>query len=40
MVIWCGMGVRRVVMLGVSVRELKVLTVMVTVTVIGKVDRL
>ena len=36
-IIWCGMAVRGLGMLGVSVREIKALTVKVeTVTLIGK----
>jgi len=39
--ICCGMAVRRLRMLGVSVRKMKALTVkMETVTLIGKVDRI
>jgi hypothetical protein len=41
MMICCGMAVRRIRMLGVSVRKMKALTVkMATVTLIGKVDRI
>jgi hypothetical protein len=37
MIVYCGVAVKRVAMLGVSVREMKALTVkMVTVTLIGK----
>jgi hypothetical protein len=41
MIVCCGMALKRVGMLGLSVREMKVLTVkMETVTLIGKVDRI